>query len=335
MMSFKDILEDANKGEAFAQYTIGVALLDGDEDDRFEEYIEQDVDRAIEWLEKACDQHYLPAQVVLGRAYFSMGEYEKAREYIEDAAAQGDETARECLQELFNDDENPDESDDDDDGISESPHYRFEDLEKAAHEGEIEAQFALGGVYLNGDDDSFDRKVRKNMKKSVYWFKRAAEQGHGDAGWTLAKLYFDEGRDENGEYWLKKAAESGHEKARKCLDERTGRTKGKRIESVGKNTDELLNTVTGLYLFIWAADDVKYVHVKQDRFVAGRILGIEGNYFIVEILFLSKDCELVERESKPIVLFEINDLIQKPGQLSLFRTREQLIDFISAVVYSE
>ncbi len=42
---------------------------------------------------------------------------------------------------------------------------------KAAEQGDINAQYALGMLYYNGDG------VEKEMLKSSYWLKKAANQG--------------------------------------------------------------------------------------------------------------------------------------------------------------
>lgn len=48
--------------------------------------------------------------------------------------------------------------------------------------GDADAQYRLGLLYLKG------RGVEKSPKKAKKWLKRAAKQGHQEAGWLLERL---------------------------------------------------------------------------------------------------------------------------------------------------
>ncbi len=59
--------------------------------------------------------------------------------------------------------------------------------------------------------------------KSVYWFRKAANQGYADAQHSLGVCYFlGNGIKENKEKakeWFEKAAAQGHKNAQGCLEE--------------------------------------------------------------------------------------------------------------------
>ena len=57
-------------------------------------------------------------------------------------------------------------------------------LKKAAEAGDVEAQFGLSGVYLQGD-----LGVEESAEKSLYWAEKAAEQGFHHAQYHLAIMH--------------------------------------------------------------------------------------------------------------------------------------------------
>jgi TPR repeat protein len=80
-------------------------------------------------------------------------------------------------------------------------------VEKAAKQGDAEAQFNLGAMYFTGQD------VKQDYKKAAKWYRKAAEQEHVGAQCNLALMY----RDAQGvkqDYkeavkWYRKAADQG------------------------------------------------------------------------------------------------------------------------------
>jgi hypothetical protein len=58
--------------------------------------------------------------------------------------------------------------------------------------------------------------------KALYWYEKAAEQGHANAQYNLGLLYTQGKETENSRekalYWFKKAAEQGHEQAKSRLE---------------------------------------------------------------------------------------------------------------------
>lgn len=60
------------------------------------------------------------------------------------------------------------------------------DLLARANEGDMEAQFDLALCYQTGEG------VGKDMGEAAKWYRRAAEQGHMEARFVLAKVFDEE-----------------------------------------------------------------------------------------------------------------------------------------------
>ena len=80
---------------------------------------------------------------------------------------------------------------------------KFEELKKAAEQGDANAQFNLGVCYEKGD----------GVEKAVEWWTKAAKQGHANAQYNLG-LAYDNGRGVEKDLkeavkWWTKAAEQG------------------------------------------------------------------------------------------------------------------------------
>ncbi len=86
---------------------------------------------------------------------------------------------------------------------------------KAAEQGNMYAQNAMGNFYYNGE------VVSKDLAQSAAWLKKAAEQGNAQAQSSLAYLYYN-GEGVAQDYaqsavWYRKAAEQGHAIAQRSL----------------------------------------------------------------------------------------------------------------------
>lgn len=73
-------------------------------------------------------------------------------------------------------------------------------LEKQAKAGDKEAQYKLGELY-NWNND----------KKTLKWFRKAANQGHADACYEMAQLCLRSVSKDDPSMWLLKAAENGND----------------------------------------------------------------------------------------------------------------------------
>jgi hypothetical protein len=73
----------------------------------------------------------------------------------------------------------------------------------------------LAAKYFNGNGIALD------LEQAVYWYKKAAEQGHAGAQSQLGDCYFrGEGVNKDKKlafHWFKKAAEQGHADAQSCV----------------------------------------------------------------------------------------------------------------------
>ena len=76
-----------------------------------------------------------------------------------------------------------------------------------AEQGNADAQFQIGLIYVNGQD------ITKDYKQAVAWFDKAAKQGHREAQTKLGFMYATgKGVEQNYNsafYWCYKAAEQG------------------------------------------------------------------------------------------------------------------------------
>lgn len=94
----------------------------------------------------------------------------------------------------------------------------FETITEAAQDGDSNAQFYLGLVYFNGDNDL---NVEQNYKKAIKWLSRAGRRGHVEAQWLLGSCYLSGvgvNQDvEEAVEWLTMAAEQGNPDAQTAL----------------------------------------------------------------------------------------------------------------------
>lgn len=202
----------AEQGNAKAQENLAFMASSG-------EGMEVDMQMAIKWFSEAAKQGMPESQYNMG-IFFVRGEYVQrdlkvARYYFEQAAKQGLQQAYGTLKALDEMEANIDTSAED--AAHESALQAIlADIETKANCGDAEAQFALG--CYNNDGDS----MSVNYEKAVYWFTKAAEQGHSGAQCNLGVKYIQgEGVEpdlQKGIDWLLKAAAQGDEIAKRHLD---------------------------------------------------------------------------------------------------------------------
>ncbi len=94
------------------------------------------------------------------------------------------------------------------DGVAKDCEKAIELLEKSANQGNAEAQCSLGYIYIDGDG------VPKDFTKAFEWLMKAAKQGNLDAFFAIGSAY-SEGEgvpqdDVKAVEWWSKAAERGH-----------------------------------------------------------------------------------------------------------------------------
>lgn len=96
----------------------------------------------------------------------------------------------------------------------------LKELHPLAEQGLAEAQFILGGMYLNG------RGVPQDYDEAVKWFRLAAEKGNASAQADLGGMYATgKGVPQDSimaHMWYNLGAANGFEKAGEWRDERAG-----------------------------------------------------------------------------------------------------------------
>ena len=96
----------------------------------------------------------------------------------------------------------------------------LKELHPLAEQGLAEAQFILGGMYLNG------RGVPQDYDEAVKWFRLAAEKGNASAQADLGGMYATgKGVPQDNimaHMWYNLGAANGFEKAGEWRDERAG-----------------------------------------------------------------------------------------------------------------
>lgn len=113
---------------------------------------------------------------------------------------------------------------------------KFFYAQRAAIQGNAEAQFDLGLMYAKGDG------VRRSEREAFKWFHKAARNNHTEAKFYMG-LSFAQGRGvkrqpQLARYWFKLAVKAGHRQAMAHLAslERILRAKAVRGQRISFNT---------------------------------------------------------------------------------------------------
>jgi TPR repeat protein len=186
----------AEAGEARAQFALGIKL--GREAGvRREE--------PTEWLRKAADQGFAPAQTELAGRYLQGSgvprDASEAAKWLSRAAEAGDAMAQGYLAQMYREGE----------GVRRDAGSQARFERAAAEQGQVSAQFDLGLLYVSG------RGVEKSDAEAVKWFRLAASGGFVSAMHSLG-LMFHDGNGVKRDYeealrWYSLAAMKGHAKA--------------------------------------------------------------------------------------------------------------------------
>lgn len=159
---FVRTLQEAEQGDAKAQFFIGASYADG-------RGVEQNIQLAIQWYEKAAAQGYGSAQVRLGNIYetgpATVQNYSKAVKYYRQAIANG--YTAQYLAKMYYDGR----------GVKQSYTEAFKLYLKSAEAGDINSQYQVGQMYRTGQG------AVKDSAKARYWFEKAAQHGQ-----SLARL---------------------------------------------------------------------------------------------------------------------------------------------------
>ena len=96
-------------------------------------------------------------------------------------------------------------------GCSKATTEKVNGICTSAYEGDVDAQYDLGIMYVVGE------AVVQDYERAAYWISKAADKDHSGAQWALGLMYeHGEGVEQNYEravYWYTKAAEQDIEGA--------------------------------------------------------------------------------------------------------------------------
>lgn len=158
----------AEKGDAEAQYLLGLQYREGDGVDRSPVEAER-------WLRRAAEAGRVDAQTELGvlqSASSEAGKREEAARWLLSAARQGDAGAMQALGELYRG--NP--------GLSGDPMAALRWYVQAAAAGRAVAARAVAELYV------FGQGVARDLVLALHWYGRAAELGDEPAKLLLARV---------------------------------------------------------------------------------------------------------------------------------------------------
>jgi hypothetical protein len=163
------VLNQAGLGNADAQYILGTWYLEGQE-------ISHDIEKAIEWLQKASEQGHSQAQFNLGTIFHDVeGDYfntELAFKWFLNSATQGFSDAQVSLGSIYFEG----------DGVSQNIQEAVNWFQKAAEQGDTTAQYLLGKIHFYGHG------VPQSYPIAAKWFQQAADLGDEEAAADLELL---------------------------------------------------------------------------------------------------------------------------------------------------
>ena len=177
----KQNIDVSVSNEAEEQYQLGVKYNKGIN-------VEQDLEKALEYYEKAANLNHTQAQYTLGtmyaKGYYVHKDIEKAFYWYEKAANQNHPESQYRLAGLYYMQQD-----------YEKAYYWYGKVrllyEKAAEKGDAEAQYNLAGMYQNGWG------IKQDWAKARYWFEKSrlsyeklAKQGDEDSLYSLGNLYY-------------------------------------------------------------------------------------------------------------------------------------------------
>lgn len=180
--SLKLTIELAEAGNEESQWNLGYFYLKGAykqlEDGTKEVLLKQDFAEAAKWLQKAAEQNYPSAMLILGDLYEKgkgvPKDYKKAMQWFEKAAALGDGQACLAIGEAYFEGRG-----------KVVPMDRVKGVDwfrRGADRGAPQAQYKLGRVYLDGEG------AKKDLNAARKWMLRAAWQNHPRAQLNLGRM---------------------------------------------------------------------------------------------------------------------------------------------------
>jgi TPR repeat protein len=191
-----ELIKIAEKGDAEAQYQLGMRYYNGTEAG-FVAYskdggyaVAPNYAEAVKWFEKAAKQGHIAAQYEFGACYLHYRgvkrDVDKAIEWLTKSAEKGYSSAQIELAEhyetfgIFHEygtyevDANQERR---------VKAKAFEWYKKAAEQNDVRGQYGLGNCYVLG------KGVDKDENTGYEWIRKAAEQGHSGGQYSLGSRY--------------------------------------------------------------------------------------------------------------------------------------------------
>jgi uncharacterized protein len=172
----------AEQENAEAQFLVGNLYLDG-------HGVKIDNIEGANWIKRAADQNYVPAQVKLGHLY---------------EVCKGDDRWAGCVVLPQHD------------NIKAMKWFR-----KAADQGSAEAEYRIGSMYWLGST-----AIPKNEKEALLWSQKSAEHGYSSAQLSLGRYYKSTNNYTEALKWLFLAADQNNSWAREELASMYARGEG-------------------------------------------------------------------------------------------------------------
>ncbi len=189
--------EKAENGDAHAQCALAETFDPGIPNPGGSE--SNDVNKAINWYQKAANQGYAVAQCNLGFIYLSDASrnYPAALKWFKKAADQEYANAQNSLGVMYANGF----------GVAKDCDVAAKWYRKGAENGNAVAQFNLGMAYFHGEG------VKQDYREALKWYHKAADQGDAHAQGFVG-LCYEQGKGVLQDYkeaveWYRKAAQQG------------------------------------------------------------------------------------------------------------------------------
>lgn len=190
---FEYALERKDNQRLNALYMLGLMYFSNDG-------VQQDINKALDYLYQASDAGHLPSMALLGRAHVEGGlgvskDVKSGLSMLEKAANGGDVSASVYLGKMYAKGI----------GVDSNIERAMKWYEQAALAGDAHSQYVLGLAHMEGEG------VIKDKQKAFNWLKLSAGQNHVNAMLMLSVCYSTGcGTEQNAdlaEVWKKKAIE--------------------------------------------------------------------------------------------------------------------------------
>lgn len=193
-----DLLEKSGKaGNSEGYYMLG--MFYSDPDHSLLPSIQSDAEKAFEYYHLSAEMGHVLAQQKVGSCYLHGSgvkqDIDKALEFLQKAADGGDVYAYAIIGSMYLSPQGC---------LKPDTRKAFEYFYQAAKMGLAVAQFNVGQMFEFGDG------TEQDLRKSITYYRLAAEQEHSDAQYRLGLAYLREKKVSEAFRWVNKAAKQGN-----------------------------------------------------------------------------------------------------------------------------